>query len=308
MTALANERVAYLNGKYLPESQVTVSFRDRGFKYGDAAFDMTRTFNHRLFFVKEHIDRLYRSLKYLRIDPGLSPKEMTAATEETFARNRHLLSPGEDFWVGQRISRGIDPVGGLFDAHEGATVVVECTPLPFKARASLYRDGISVLFPSVRRTSPDSLSPRAKTHNYLNVLMGDMEIKSQNKDAWGVLLDDNGNIAEGIGSNFFVVRDGEVLTPRARFVLPGVSRQVAVDVAGELGIKVHETDIDPYDAATADESFLTSTSLCICPVSKIAGQTVGNGKVPGPVTKRLIDGYAKRVDCDFMGQYTKHLS
>ncbi|MBM3571252.1 MAG: hypothetical protein FJX52_02670, partial [Alphaproteobacteria bacterium] len=101
MATLANERVAYINGKYLPESQVTVSFRDRGFKYGDAAFDMTRTFNHKLGFVKEHIDRLYRSLRYLRIDPGLSPAEMTRVAEETFARNKHLLSPGEDFWVGQ---------------------------------------------------------------------------------------------------------------------------------------------------------------------------------------------------------------
>ncbi|MBM3600777.1 MAG: branched-chain amino acid aminotransferase [Alphaproteobacteria bacterium] len=308
MTALANERVAYLNGKFLPESQVTVSFRDRGFKYGDAAFDMTRSFNHKIFFLKEHIDRLYRSLKYLRIDPGLSPKEMTAATEETFARNRHLLSPGEDFWVGQRISRGVDPVGGLFDAHDGATVIVECTPLPLKARASLYRDGIKVLFPSVRRTAPDSLSPRAKTHNYLNVIMGDMEIKAQDKDAWGVLLDENGNICEGIGSNFFTVRDGVIYTPKPRYVLPGVSRQVTMEIAAELGIEVVEMDIDPYDAYTADEVFLTSTSLCICPVSRVAGEVIGNGKVPGPVTKRLIDGYSKRVDCDFMAQYIKQLS
>src|SRR5579862_3948857 len=99
--ARANHRVAYFNGRIVPEREVVLPFRDRGFKYGDAAFDMTRTFNGRPFRLKEHIERLYRSLRYLRIDPGLSPKEMIAHSEEVVARNEHLRAEVGDWWLGQ---------------------------------------------------------------------------------------------------------------------------------------------------------------------------------------------------------------
>ena len=100
------ERTAWFTGAFVPESQVLVPFRDRGFKYGDAVFDTTRTFGHRPFKVREHVERLYRSLRYIRLDPGLSPAEMCAITEEVLERNRHLLGPDEDYWVSQRVSRG----------------------------------------------------------------------------------------------------------------------------------------------------------------------------------------------------------
>ena len=306
----ANERVAYFNGKVVPESEVHVSFRDRGFKYGDAVFDMTRTFGHRIFKIREHVERLYKSLKYVGIDPGMAPAEMIRISEEVLGRNLHLIGPDDDYWVGQRVSRGVDRVGGDFNEREGGpTVIVECTPLPLKARARLYRDGIDVLIPSVRRVAPDALSARAKTHNYLNLIMGDLEAKAQDPESWAVLLDHNGNLCEGIGSNIFVIRSGELLTPSTRYVLPGVSRQTAIDMALQLGVKVTETDLDPYDAYTADEVFLTSTSLCVCPVRSVNGRRIGDGgAMPGPITKAITGAYAKSVDCDFVAQYLKHLS
>ena len=91
-------------------------------------------------------------------------------------------------------------------------------------------------------------------------------MQSADPEAWAVLLDINGNLAEGLGSNIFVVRGGEILTPREKFVLPGVSRQTVIDLAREEDLTVREADLDLYDAYTADEVFLTSTSLCICPV------------------------------------------
>ncbi|GAB4187620.1 MAG: branched-chain-amino-acid transaminase [Thalassobaculales bacterium] len=304
--ALANERVAYLNGRFVPESECVVSFRDRGFKYGDAVFDMTRSFGHRIFKLKEHVERLYKSLKYLEIDPGLSPAEMIRLSEECFARNRHLLGPDDDYWLGQRISRG---PGDSFEgqATPPATVIIECTPLPLKYRARLYRDGIDVIVPSVRRTPPDAMSPRAKTHNYINLILGDLEAKAQDPEAWAVLLDHAGNLCEGIGSNIFLVRDGTLFTPRTQFVLPGVSRQHTFEMAEQIGVKVVEADLDLYDSYTADEAFLTSTSLCICPVRSVNGRRIADGKVPGPVTARLIEAYAKSVDCDFVAQYLKQL-
>jgi branched-chain amino acid aminotransferase len=308
MTALANERVAYFNGKIMPESDVLIPFRDRGFMAGDAAFDTARTFNHRIFKLKEHIDRLYRSLRYLQIDPQLPPRQLTEITEEVVARNLHLIDKDEDYWVSQRISRGLNSADRSPQTKSGPTVIVECAPLPLKSRARLYRDGIDVIVPAIRRSAPDMLSPRAKTHNYLNLVMGDLEAKAADPEAWAVLLDANGNLCEGTGSNIFVVRGGTVMTPRERFVLPGISRETVIELARASGQPLVEADIDLYDAYTADEAFLTSTSLCICPVRSINGRHVGVDAMPGPVTQRLIDAYAKLLDFDFVAQYKRRLN
>src|SRR5262245_8424927 len=105
----AHARIAYLNGRFVPEREVLVPFRDRGFKYGDAVFDTTRTFGHRIFKMREHIDRLYRSLRYLRIDPGLPPATMADVTEEVLRRNLPLLEPDDDYWVTPDVSSGLQP-------------------------------------------------------------------------------------------------------------------------------------------------------------------------------------------------------
>jgi len=170
------ERVAYFNGQYLPESKVCVSFRDRGFILGDAVFDAERTFAGKIFRLEAHIDRLYQSLEKARIDPGLSAAEMTEITRETVQRNLALLGPAEDYWVMQRVTRGLAVVGGELWQSTGATVIVECTPLPLRARAPLLRDGLDVFTPALRRTPPESLDPNIKSHNYLNLVLADLEV------------------------------------------------------------------------------------------------------------------------------------
>jgi branched-chain amino acid aminotransferase len=305
--SLGNERLAWFNGKIVRESEVLIPFRDQGFLRGDAVFDMTRSFNGKAFRLEEHVTRLYRSLKYLDIDPGLSPAEMASTSEEVLALNRHLLGPGEDYWLAQRISRGVSRVPGDNWEHYGPNVIVECVPLPLRERAKHFRDGIDVVTPSLRRTPPDALSPRAKMHQYLNLVLADREVKAQNPDAWAVLLDVNGNLAEGQGSNIFLVRDGALTTPRERYVLPGVSRQATIDLARQLQIAFEEKDLDLYDAYTADECFLTSTSLCICGVRSLNGRTFGAGRMPGAVTQRLIEAYKEMVGCDFVAQYLARL-
>ncbi|HUK08954.1 MAG TPA: aminotransferase class IV [Stellaceae bacterium] len=306
-TTLANQRIAFFNGKYVPEREVVIPFRDRSFTRGDGAFDMTRSFNGRIFKIKEHIDRFYRSLKYVAIDPGMNPKEMIEVSEEVLARNRHLLGKDEDYWIAQRVSRGVEAVGDEGWDHVDANVIVDCVPLPFKKRAKLYRDGMHVVVPPTRRVAPSMLSPRAKMHQYMNLVIADMEAKVGDPDAVAVLLDENGNLAEGAGANIFVVRDGEIWTPHSRYVLPGISRATAIELAAKLGIPAQEKDLDVFDAVTADEIFITSTSYCICPVARFNGRTIGDGKVPGPITARLTKAYVELVDCDFVRQYTRHL-
>jgi branched-chain amino acid aminotransferase len=303
----ASERIAYHNGRFLPEREVLVPFRDRGFKYGDAVFDTTRTFGHRVFKLREHVERLYRSLRYLRIDPGLTPAAMIEVTEEVLRRNLPLLEPDDDYWVTQRVSRGLDASGQEIWPQTGPTVIVECVPLPLRERASLFRDGIRVLVPSVRRTPPDALSPRVKTHNYLNLIAANLEIAARDPEAWAVLLDTRGNLAEGLGSNIFLVQRGTLYTPREQFVLAGISRDTVIALARDAGLDVVEKDLDLFDAYNADEVFLTSTSLCICPVRSLNEAVIGGGQVPGPVTRQLTEAYCRLVDFDFVAQYLKRL-
>jgi branched-chain amino acid aminotransferase len=302
------DRIAYFNGRFVPEREVLVPFRDRGFKYGDAVFDTTRTFGHRVFKLAEHVERLYRSLRYLRIDPGLTAETMIEITGEVVQRNLPLLEPDEDYWVTQRVTRGLDPSAReIWPDRPGATVIVECIPLPLRERATLYRDGIRLMTPSVRRTPPEALSPRVKTHNYLNLIAGGLEVNAQDPGAWALLLDTAGNLAEGLGSNIFLVQKGELFTPREQAVLSGISRETVIDLAREAGLTVIEKDLDLYDAYNADEAFLTSTSLCVCPISSVNGAKIGTA-MPGPVTRQLTEAYCRFVDFDFVGQYLKRLS
>ena len=307
MNTRINERVVYINGEIVPESWALISFRDRSFKYGDGCFDTTRTFGHRIFKMREHIERFFKSMRYLQIEIKVSPSELAVITEDILARNLALIGPDDDYWVTQRVSRGAEIPGG--DVYElgGPTLIVECTPLPLKARAHYFRDGINVSVPSVRRASPDALNPRAKTHNYLNLLLGDQEVRRTNPSAWAILLDHNGNMSEGVGSNIFIVQDGEIYTPLDQYVLCGVSRETVIEQAKKIGVPVVKRDISLYDAYNADEVFITSTSFCICPVRSVNGIVPCDPSVPGPITKALTKAYVDLVQFDFVEQYLKRL-
>ena len=301
---MKNNRVAYVNGEIVPEVEAKVSYNDVGFLYGDAVFDTTRTFGGKIFRLQQHLDRFFQSLKYMRIDPLMTQDEMSDITMEVLERNLPLLGDNDDYWVSQRVSRGVrQDLGGL----SNPTVVIETFPLPLKQRASLYIDGLQLVTPSVRRTPPVSQSPRAKVHNYINIVQADLEVKSQNPNASALMLDINGNLCEGMGANLFLVKDGEMFTPHEQYILAGISRQVTIDLANELGINVKEKNLDLYDAYTADEIFVTSTSYCICPVASVNGSKPDNQDVPGTVTKRLMDAYSGMVGIDIVGQYVAHL-
>jgi len=301
--------VVFFNGSLKLESEVGISIRDRGYLYGDAVFDATRTFNGIPFKLREHIHRLYDSLRYMRIDPGMDPEAMEHWSLEVVAHNYPLLPPNQDMWVMQRISRGVEGGQPLDGNGEGdhATVLIESHAIPFASRASLYRDGAKVRTPSVPRIPPRFVSPRAKTHNYLNLILGDLEAQGVEPGSWAVLLDENGNLTEGRGSNIFLVKDGQLSTPKGQFVLEGITRDTVLSLATGLDIPAMERDIDLFDAYTADEAFLTSTSLCICPVSSVNGTAVAGGLVPGPVTQRLMSAFSDLAGMDYVSQYLVHL-
>lgn len=300
-----NERVVYLNGAIVPESRALLSFRDAGFVYGDAVFDTARTFNGVSFKLKEHVDRLFDTLSYVRIDVPLSRQEMIDATESVVTLNRPFLGENEDYWVSQRISRGVPALDGEPPIQDGPTIVIECTPLPLRARAPMFRDGIDAVIAPLRRVPPDALSPNAKTNNYMNAMLAQREVTAVRPGAWALQLDHDGHIAEGIGCNAFFVHDGVVSTPTTENILPGISRAVAIEICNELGIPVREQTVSMHMATTASEAFFTSTSLCLCPLRSLNGRPYLG--IAGPIAKRLMAGFTEKVGMDYAGQYLAHL-
>ncbi|MEM7123135.1 MAG: aminotransferase class IV [Pseudomonadota bacterium] len=298
-------RVAWYNGETMPEADVRIPFRDLGFIYGDSVYDTARTFNGIPHLVDDHVDRLFASLKYVMIDVPYDRQTIVDVTKEIAEKNKALLGPDMDYWVCQRVSSGVQTIEGEAPLQSGPTFIIECKPIPFKARAPMFRDGIDAVISSQRRFAPDALSPNAKTSNYLNMLIGAREVAAIAPHAWAVLLDHKGYVCEGAGCNIFFVRDGRVVTPPRESVLPGVSRRLVIELCVDVGVECAEEPITLFDAATADEAFFSATSLCMCPLRSFNGRQFELS--PGPITARLMDAYKQRVGFDFVAQFLAHL-
>ncbi|MEQ8652145.1 MAG: aminotransferase class IV [Kiloniellales bacterium] len=299
--------VAYVNGKLVPQQDATIHIHDRGFIFADGVFDTLRTFKGEIFRLDQHIDRLIDSLAYVRIDSGMSRQDWAEATEAVVAANRPHLPEGEDFWVTQRVTSGRHYFYAEPEEPTGPTIVIDCVPIPFRARAPYFDRGVDMVLAARRRIPPEALSPNAKTLNYLNVLLAQREVEATSPGAWALMADRNGNLAEGAGCNIFFVKDGVVYTPTSEFVLAGVSRAVTIELCAKLGLELREEDCSLHRGLTADEAFLTSTSLCIAPVKGLNGQDYP-GSAPGPVTKRLMDAFAELAGMDYVGQYLRFLT
>jgi branched-chain amino acid aminotransferase len=299
------ERIIYLNGSFVPESEAKVSVLDSGFNAGDGVYDVTRTFGHKPFKLREHTERLFRSLQYTRIDCGMSPEEMEKTTLEVLERNKPLLRENEDCALWQVVSRGVRSSTGNRVSGR-ATVTVYSVIVNFPEFASFYVEGAPVIIPSTRRIPPQCLESKAKITNKMNHNMAAFEAKQADPRAIPLMLDIDGNLSETSAHNFFLVIEGKLCTPSDRNVLGGITKAVIFDLAKQLGVEVVAGNYTPYDLYTAEEAFLASTSPTFVPVKTINGVKIGKG-VPGPVTLRLIGAWNKMVGTDIVDQALSHL-
>ncbi len=289
---------AYFNGEWVPYSQVKIDPRDRGFTAGDVVFDVARTFNGKSFRMKEHVDRLYRSLKYVRIDAGLSSQEFVDISEEAIARNESLRSEVGDFAVSQFVTRG----PGSWPREAGPpTVCVSVRPIAFARYAKHYSGGAPSVITRTRSYSAESLDPKVKHYSRMNFNLAELEAADVDPEAWPILTDLDGNLTEGTGYNVLLVTDGTIRSPGDRSILQGVSRGTVFELAEQLQIPVVEEDLQPYDLYTADEAFFASTSMCVLPVTSADKRQIGDGR-PGNVTQQLLAAWSERVGLDIVGQ------
>ena len=278
-----------VNGQFVDRDKAQVSIHDRGFRLGDVVFDTSRTFNGQIFRLRDHLERFYRSLKYVRINPGMSIDEMEVATLEVVKKNEALReSLKDDYMISQIVS------GGISQRINGPTVVIMIDPLGSPRWAPAYKDGASVVISKTRSYSSQSLDPKVKHYSRLNFVLAELEATDVDPGSLPLLLDLDGNVSESTGANFFIVSDKRLLVPKTESTLQGVSRLTITELAKSLSIPVFETNIQPYDVYTADEAFLCSTPYCILPVGKVDGRQIGDA-VPGNITNQLLAAWLSLI-------------
>lgn len=299
-------RVVYVNGELVPESEARISIYDSALMFGDMVFEMTRSFNKVQFKLREHLERLYASIKMVHIPITMTIDEMEAACQQTIEANEPGFAADDEHRLMIDVSRGLlsiyeDNVSGV---HKGPNVIIADFPLRWTVASMgpLFDKGINAVIPSQRAIPSHLMDPKIKNRSRLFYLMANVEVSNWEGDNnWALLLDPDGFITEGTGDNFLIVKDGVIVSPEGRNILRGISRDYVMnELAPQLGLKCIEKNIEPYDVLTADEAFMTATPFCILPVTSLNGTKIGDGK--GEITQRLLDTWSSNVGVDIAQQ------
>lgn len=299
-------RVVYFNGEFVPEEEARLSIYDSALMFGDMVFEMTRSFNRVQFKLREHLERLYASIKMVRIPITMTMGEMEQAIYQTVEANELALARDDEHRIMVDVSRGLLSLyEGVVGAPRGPNIIIADFPLRWTVAdmGQLFDTGINGVIPSQRAIPAYLLDPKIKNRSRLHYLMANIEVAGyQGDNNWALLLDPEGFIAEGTGDNFFIVKDGGLITPEGRNILRGISRAYILnELAPQLGLKCLEKNIETYDVINADEAFMSGTPFCILPVTSLNSVPIGSGKM-GRVTRQLLDTWSQNVGVDIVGQ------
>ena len=304
----ASGRVVYQNGEYVAEADARISIFDSALMFGDMVFEMTRSFNKQQFKLREHLERLMAGVKILHIPLAIGVQELEEICHEVVRRNDPVFAETDEHRLMINISRG--PLGiysEIFDGKIEPTVVVADFPLKWTVAGmgELFNLGINAVVPSQRAIPSSLMDPKIKNRSRLFYQMANIEVSKVKGDRnWALLLDPDGLVTEGTGDNFFIVRDGVVITPEGRNVLRGISRDYIFELCKELGIECCEKPFDLYDVYTADEAFMTGTPFCLLPVSSLNDLPIGTHPM-GAVTRNLLDRWSENVGLNIENQIKK---
>ena len=302
---MGKERVVFFNGEFVPESEARLSIYDSALMFGDMVFEMTRSFNKKQFKLKEHLERHFASIKYVRIPIKMTIEEMEKKVHETIEMNEPAFKPDDEHRIMIDVSRGLLSIyQGVVGIPKGPNVIIADFPLRWTVSSMgyLYDKGINAVIPSQRAIPAYLLDPKVKNRSRLHYLMANIEVSGYEGDNnWALLLDTDGFIAEGTGDNFFIVKDKVIITPEPRNILRGISRAYIFELAQQLGLQCIEKNIEQYDVYMADEAFMTGTPFCILPVTSLNGEKISDGKM-GKITDKLLETWSKNVGVDIVKQ------
>jgi branched-subunit amino acid aminotransferase/4-amino-4-deoxychorismate lyase len=297
------EPIAYLNGRYVPNSQCVLPIFDAGIVLGAAVTDLLRTFRGRPYAAEEHVHRFFESARYAYIDLGRTRPEILEIVDRLVQHNLRA-------WPGRELALVFYATAGEFPVYAGsaamagsqqATLCLHCFPLPLELWKEAVADGVHAVTPAQRHVHPGTLSSKIKHRNRLHMWIGDHQAKLADPKAIGLYLDLDGNVTETGGANFVLVRQGAIVSPNRDNILWGVSLEAVRRLSGPLGLEFLERDIQIHDVVNADEAWLCTTPYFLAPVVKINGLAIGTGR-PGPLWRQMVDAFSAEVGVDVIQQ------
>lgn len=283
-----NGRAVLIDGTLQDPERAGVSVYDRGFLFGDAVFEVFRTYGGRPFALDEHLARLRRSAERVFIDVPADDAMLRAEIDAALA-----AAAGDESYVRLVVTRGSGPLSlnPAAASHPLRVILVEpVVPPPRDA----YVQGVAVAIIRTRRVGEDTAAAGAKLTNYLPNLLALREARARGAQE-AFILDARGRVVEGASSNVFVVSRGRLATPpESAGILAGITRARLIAAAAELALPVDERELFPPDVHDADEVFISSSIRELLPVVRVDDHTIGAG-IPGPVARSLHRRFRESV-------------
>ena len=257
--------IVYLNGRFVPESEAHISIYDMAVVLGATLTEMTRTFNGKPFRLDDHIARLYRSLRYARIEIGMTPEELNAITAKIIENNVQFLDQGGELSICHFIT------GGEFRGYAGSagraprvapTICIHTFPIPYHLFADKMQNGAHAVTPSIRAVPPQCVDPKMKCRSRINFFLAEREAQLVDPDAIALMLDINGYVTESTGSNFLIVESGRLVSPPRDLILWGISRQTVIEIATRMEIPFEERLFGVNDVMNARRGLHHHDPLC----------------------------------------------
>ena len=286
---MALRGAVYVNGTIRPADQAVVPVYDHGFLYGEGIYETLRTYNHVPFLYDRHLARLRKSAERIHLEVPFTDEALARSIDETVRAAGDM----HEGYIRILLTRGVGELNYDPRSTPHPTTVIIVKPLE-EPSARIFSEGINICLVPILRNHPGSVNPLIKANNLLNNALAMQEAYRRGGEE-GLMCNYRGELSECSQANFFMVRDGVVLTPPSEAgLLEGITRAFLFEVGKEAGIEVRDQVLYPADLETADEAFITSTTREMSPVTRIDGNPIGSGKV-GPITRKLLDGYRRRA-------------
>jgi len=293
--------VAFKNGEFVPERDLTIPVYDAGFMQGVTVSEQMRTFSGKLFRLDQHLIRLQHSLTVVGLADQVRIEDLSTWAVEIVKRNHALLDPGDDLGLSLFVTPG--PYAAMAPADaKGPTIGMHTFPIPFRQWVGLYEHGQPLEVTDVQQVPsacwPTELKCRSRMHYYL----ADLRARQKDAAARALLLDATGHVNEASTANVVIYRrdEGLVSPPREK-ILPGVSVAMLQAIAAEETIPFIHREVTVDDVLSADEVMLSSTSPCLLPVCSLNGQKIGLA-CPGPVFTTAIQRWSDHVGVSIIQQ------